>query len=91
MSCKFRAATAYDPRLLEGMRCPVCARIALSGEGITVVEEGDGGISLEGLDLGRRRTGEWTCVRCGYRADEASRPSRLLARAVLGSRFADLG
>ncbi len=91
MSCKFRSLTAYDPRIRVGMRCPVCWRIGWVQDGVSVVERADEGILVEGLDAARPQRAEWHCMACGYAADESSRMSRLLARALIGSRFADLG
>jgi len=90
MSCKFRSLTAYDPRMQDAMRCPVCQWIDWARDGVAVAETADGRLRVEGVVVHAQRPDDWRCLRCGYAADEASRMSRILVRAVIASRFADL-
>ena len=73
------------------MRCPVCQWIDWARDGVTVAETADSGLLVEGVIVLARRPGDWRCQRCGYAADEASRMSRILVRAVIASRYADPG
>ncbi len=90
MSCMFRSLTAYDPHLRDGLRCPGCGRIDWVRDGLTIVEV-DEGVLVEGIGAPRRTGVDWRCRTCGNAAVESSRASRLLARVVIGSRYADLG
>ena len=91
MSCLFRSASAYDPRMHEGLRCPACERIHWVRDGTTVMEVEDGRILVEVIDTGQGQAGPWRCAPCGFAAAESSRSGRLLARALIASRFAALG
>ena len=91
MSCKSRSLAAYDPRMQEGLRCPWCQGIDWVRDGVSVAETADSSLLVEGVIVLAQRPGDWRCLRCGYAADEASRMSRILVRAVIASRFADLG
>lgn len=86
-----RSVSVYDPRMRDGMRCPRCGGIDWRGDGVTVVERPGGDLRVEGLDVGAwRRIAVWTCGMCGQVADEDGRSSRLLARAIVANRYADL-
>ena len=83
-----RAASLHDARMRDGLRCPACSRIDWQADGLAVVEGTDGSLLVEGLDVaGSRQVSDWDCRRCGYRAEESTRPSRLLARVLIASRF----
>ena len=91
MSCLFRGASLSGPGLRDGLRCPACGRIDWRRDGITVGDAGPGGVTISGPDVPRGRSGDWQCSACGHIATESSRPSRLLARAVIAVRYRELG
>ena len=86
----FHSLAAYDPHPRDGLRCPACGRIDWARDDLTIVEV-DGGVLVEGSDASARSGADWLCRTCGNTAVESSRASRLLARAVVGSRYAELG
>ena len=83
-----RSVSMYDPRIRDGMRCPRCGRIDWHSDGIAVVEHSASDLRVEGLDVCTwQQVATWTCGTCGQVADEGERASRLLARAIVASRY----
>ena len=91
VSCRMRSVSVYDPRIRDRLRCPACGRIDWHGDGIAVVESAEGVVHVEGVDVGRRpQVAAWTCRTCGHIPELADSRSRLLARAVIASRYSEL-